>query len=97
MMGCPYLGLLRHLQNYNSSVADFGRIIAGTMLIHKCDKCGAEIGGPALDRESIHVSVGGGWGVELCKRCARPVIHFLKRSQLLEVQLERHGFIKSTV
>lgn len=73
-----------------------GRIIAGTMVIRKCDKCGAEIGGQPLDRESINVSVGGGWGVELCKACAKPVIHFLKRSQLLEVPLERHGFIKST-
>jgi hypothetical protein len=70
-------------------------IIAGTMLIHTCDKCGAEIGGSPLDRESIDVRVGGGWGVELCKACARPVIQFLKRSLLLEVQLERRGLINT--
>lgn len=69
--------------------------MAGTMVIRKCDTCGAEIGGPVLDLDSIQVSVGGGWGVELCKSCARPVIRFLKRSQLLEEQLERHGFITS--
>jgi len=71
-------------------------IIAGTMLIHRCDKCGAEIGGSPLDRESIDVSVGGGWGVELCKACAKPVIQFLKRSQLLEIPLEQRGLIRST-
>jgi hypothetical protein len=65
------------------------------MVIRKCDTCGAEIGGSPLDRESINVSVGGGWGVELCKACARPVIQFLKRAQLLEVQLERRGFIEN--
>ena len=66
------------------------------MVIRKCDKCGAEIGGPALDRDSIDVSVGGGLGVELCKTCARPVIRFLQSSQLLAVQLERKGFIRSS-
>lgn len=63
------------------------------MLIHKCDKCGAEIHGPALERESIQVSLSFGYGVEL----ARPVIQFLKRSQLLQEQLERHGFVENTV
>ena len=73
-----------------------GRIMVGTMLIRKCDKCGTKIGGQPLDRESVTVSIGGGLGVELCKTCAKPVIRFLQRSQLLEVQLERHGFIKSS-
>jgi hypothetical protein len=73
-----------------------GRIMVGTMLIRTCDKCGTVIGGQPLDRESVTVSIGGGFGVELCKTCAKPVIHFLQRSQLLEVQLERHGFIKSS-
>jgi hypothetical protein len=65
------------------------------MVIRTCDICGTEIDGSALDRDSIQVSVGGGWGVELCKPCAKPVIQFLKRSQLLEVQLARHAFITS--
>ncbi len=60
------------------------------MLLHQCDKCGVEI-----DRESIQVSIGVGWGVELCKLYAKPVIHFLKRSKLLQMQLERYGFVKS--
>lgn len=72
-----------------------GRIMAGTMMIRKCDKCGAEIGGRPLDRESVDVSMGGFPGVELCLSCARPVIRFLQRSQLLEAELERRGFIKS--
>jgi hypothetical protein len=73
------------------------RIMAGIMLIHRCDKCGTEIGGKPLDRESVTVNIGGGLGVELCKACARPVIRFLQLSQLLEVQLERHGFIIKTL
>ena len=36
-----------------------GRIMVGTMLIRKCDKCGTEIGGQPLDRESVTVSIGG--------------------------------------
>ena len=66
------------------------------MLIRKCDKCGIEIGGKPLNRDSIQVSIGGGWGVELCNTCAKPVIHFLKRSQLLEEQLAKHGFITNS-
>jgi hypothetical protein len=70
--------------------------MAGTMIIRTCDKCGVEIGGKPLDRDSIQVSVGGGWCVELCEPCAAPVINLLKHSNLLLDQLERHGFIKST-
>ncbi len=71
------------------------RIIAGTMLLHKCDKCGVVIDGPALDRKSIQVGIGSVYKVELCTTCAEPVIQFLASSQLLQVQLQRYGFIEN--
>lgn len=61
------------------------------MLIHKCDKCGTEIEGT-----SLQIGFDIAYGIALCRPCATPVIHFLKRSQLLEVQLARHGFIKDS-
>jgi hypothetical protein len=68
-----------------------GHIMAGTMLVHKCDKCGAEIEGT-----SLHIGFDIAYGIALCKPCAQPVIRFLMQSQLLQAQLERHGFVKST-
>jgi len=65
------------------------------MLLHECDKCGVEIDGPALDRKSIHVGIGLVYTVELCTTCAEPVIQFLASSQLLQVQLQRYGFIEN--
>ncbi len=65
------------------------------MLLHKCDKCGVEIDGPALDRKSIQVRIGLFYSVELCHTCAEPVIQFLASSQLLQAQLQRYGFIES--
>ena len=67
------------------------------MLLHKCDKCGVELDGPALDRKSIHVGIGLYYKVELCESCAEPVIQFLASSQLLQVQLQQYGFIESTI
>jgi hypothetical protein len=70
--------------------------MAFIMVIHTCDKCGIEIQGPALERVSIHVSIGIGSGVELCKSCATPLIHFLKRSHLLEDELARRGLLQTS-
>src|SRR5437016_5686377 len=86
--------LLRSWQNHNSSAKGWSRIIAGTMLLHTCDKCGVEIDGPALDRKSIQVGIGLLYRVELCKTCAEPVIRFLTSSQLLQTQLQGYGFIE---
>jgi DNA-directed RNA polymerase subunit RPC12/RpoP len=66
--------------------------MTGTMLIYKCDKCGAEIEGT-----SLQIGFDIAYGIALCEPCAQPVIHFLMQSQLLQERLERHGFSKSTV
>jgi len=67
------------------------------MLIHTCDNCDTKLGGSALDRRSIHVSLNVGYGIELCKPCAAPIIQFLTSAQLLQAQLEQYGFIESSV
>jgi hypothetical protein len=59
------------------------------MLINKCDKCGTEIEGT-----SLQIGFDIAYGIALCRPCAQPIVHFLKQSQLLEIQLERHGFIE---
>ena len=69
--------------------------MVSTMLLHKCDKCGVELDGTALDRKSIRVGIGLLYTVELCTNCAEPVIQFLASSQLLQVQLQQYGFIDS--
>jgi len=71
--------------------------MAGAMLIHKCDKCGLEIDGPALSRKSIHVGIGLVYTVELCNTCAQPVIQFLTTANLLHAQLQQYGFITNTI
>jgi hypothetical protein len=89
--------LLSSWQNYNGSATGLSRIIAGTMLLHTCDKCGVKIDGPALDRKSLQVGIGSIYTVELCTTCAEPVVQFLTTANLLQAQLQQYGFITNTV
>jgi hypothetical protein len=66
------------------------------MLLRKCDKCGVELDGTALDRKSIQVGIGLYYKVELCKSCAEPVIQFLATANLLQDQLQQYSFITNT-
>lgn len=59
------------------------------MTIHTCDKCGA-----TLDQEPLQIGIGFVYRVELCKACGEPMIAFLRNANLLQGQLERHGFIE---
>jgi DNA-directed RNA polymerase subunit RPC12/RpoP len=58
------------------------------MTIHKCDKCGAKING-----ESIQLGVGYFNKIELCKKCSKTLVEFLKSSDFLIDQLEKNGFL----
>lgn len=69
--------------------------MAGTMLLHTCDKCGVKIDGSALDRKSIRVGIGV-YTVDLCNTCAEPAIQFLTTANLLHAQLQQYGFITNS-
>jgi len=58
------------------------------MTMHNCDMCGKKI-----DNKAIIVGIGlFSAHVELCKKCAQPVIKFLNTKKLLQPELVKNGF-----
>ncbi|OVE78725.1 hypothetical protein BVY00_02040 [bacterium G20] len=57
------------------------------MTIKKCDKCSKTI-----SDKPVIISLGYWPKVELCESCAKPVLEFLDRKDLLQEELQKIGF-----
>lgn len=57
------------------------------MTIRKCDECGKTI-----SDKPVIISLGFWPKIELCEGCAKPVLEFLDRKNLLQEELQKIGF-----